>query len=67
MFGNAGQTTQFRKFVQLTAYVTINMKLNAKFLYTEQFKSTYSMLERQYYPQSVIVDFPFTTIYKCFR
>lgn len=67
MFGNAGQTTQFGKFVQLTAYVTIIIKLNIKFLYTEKYKFTYSMLERQYYPQSVIVYFSFTTIYKRFR
>lgn len=64
MFGNAGQTRQFGKFAQLTAYVII--KLNIKFLYTEMFKFTYSMLERQYSPQSVIVDFSFTQFMSVF-
>lgn len=67
MFENAGQTAQFRNFLQLTAYATIIIKLNIKFFYSKQFKSIYSMLERQYYPQSVIVDFSFTTIYKRLR
>lgn len=68
MFGNSGQTTQFRKLVHLTAYVTINIELNIKFLYTEQFKYTYeySMLERQYSSQSVIVDFSFAQFISVF-